>query len=255
MSETVILILGYVMIFLFGIVIGSFLNVCIYRQPKDESILKGSHCMTCGYELRWYDLIPLLSFLMLKGRCRKCGTKLSLQYPLVEGINGILYVIIFLANGWNIMSILYSFLTSALIVLSVIDWRTYTIPNKINLIILVLAVIATVVDYKDWKTHIIGFFSVGGFLLLLYLITVGRAMGGGDVKLMACAGLMLGWGPIIIAFLTGCIGGSVIHLIRMKISGEGHRLAMGPYLSGGIYISILFGKHIMDWYLSMSGLI
>lgn len=101
MSETVILILGYVMIFLFGIVIGSFLNVCIYRQPKDESILKGSHCMTCGYELRWYDLIPLLSFLMLKGRCRKCGTKLSLQYPLVEGVNGILYVIIFLANGWE----------------------------------------------------------------------------------------------------------------------------------------------------------
>ena len=128
----------YICVFMFGIVIGSFLNVCIYRYPKKESLLKGSHCMECGYHLRWYDLIPLFSFLILRGRCRKCHAKLSLQYPLVEGMNGALYVIVFLANGFNVMSVIYCLLTSALIVLSIIDFRQYIIPDKVNIVILVL---------------------------------------------------------------------------------------------------------------------
>ena len=205
--------------------------------------------MECGYHLRWYDLIPLFSFLILRGRCRKCHAKLSLQYPLVEGMNGALYVIVFLANGFNVMSVIYCLLTSALIVLSIIDFRQYIIPDKVNIVILVLGIIATIVDQSQWKDHVIGFFLVSVILLIIYLVTVGRGIGGGDVKLMAVCGLLLGWKLIIFAFLLGCIIGSVIHLIRMKVSGEGHVLAMGPYLSAGVAIAVLWGNEFLQWYL------
>ena len=169
MSAAAITIVLYIFVFLFGIVIGSFLNVCIYRIPLKESIVfPHSHCMTCGYRLRWYDLVPLFSFLFLRGRCRKCHTKLSLQYPLVEGMNGALYVIVFLANGWNYMSVVYCLLTSALIVLSVLDFRTMEIADGINLFILLLGIAATLLDLHVWKDHVIGMFSVSVFLLVIY---------------------------------------------------------------------------------------
>lgn len=244
----------YICVFLVGIVMGSFLNVCIYRYPKKESLLKGSHCMECGYHLRWYDLIPLFSFLILRGRCRKCHAKLSLQYPIVEGMNGALYVIVFLANGFNAMSVIYCLLTSALIVLSIIDFRQYIIPDKVNIVILVLGIIATIVDRPQWKEHVIGFFSVSVILLIIYLVTVGRGIGGGDVKLMAVAGLVIGWKACIVAFIVGCIAGSIIHVIRMKVSGANHRLALGPYLSMGIWFAMLFSEPIIEWYLRLCGL-
>ena len=104
----------YIFAFLYGIVIGSFLNVCIYRIPKKESIVTvGSHCMKCDHRLAWYDLFPLFSYLFLRGKCRYCGAKLARQYPLVEGANGILYLIVFAIHGWNMESVLYCFLTSA----------------------------------------------------------------------------------------------------------------------------------------------
>ena len=200
MSVAVLTTLLYIFVFLFGIVIGSFLNVCIYRIPLKESIVfPHSHCMTCGYQLRWYDLVPLFSFLFLRGRCRKCHTKLSLQYPLVEGMNGALYVIVFLANGWNYMSVVYCLLTSALIVLSVLDFRTMEIADGINLFILLLGIAATLLDLHAWKDHVIGMFSVSVFLLVIYLITVGRGIGGGDIKLMFGAGLLLGWKGAVLA--------------------------------------------------------
>lgn len=243
----------YICIFCFGVVIGSFLNVCILRHPNKENVLGGSHCMTCGYRLRWYDLIPLISFLMLKGRCRKCGTKLSLQYPFIEGLNGVLYIIVFLANGFNIISIVYCLLTSALIVLSIIDWREYIIPNEVNLFILVLGIVVTILDRDHWQEHVIGFLCVSAFLLLIYLVTVGRGIGGGDIKLMACAGLVIGWKIAVLSFILGCLLGSVIHLIRMKVSKAEHKLALGPYLSAGIWLAMLFGTPIINWYLGICG--
>lgn len=255
MPEDIYYTLGYFIVFLVGVVIGSFCNVCIYRLPKQENITVNSHCMECGYQLRWYDLVPLLSFLLLRGRCRKCQTKLSLQYPLIEGMNGALYVIVFLANGWNLTSIVYCLLTSALIVLSVIDFRSYIIPNKVCIVILVLGIFATLIDRTHWKDHVFGMLSVSVFLLLIYLISVGRAIGGGDVKLMAAAGLVIGWKASIVAFVLGCILGSVIHLIRMKKSGEERRLALGPYLSAGIWVAMLFGKPFIQWYLQLCGVI
>lgn len=255
MPETAIYVILYIFVFLFGITIGSFLNVCIFRIPKKEGIvLPHSHCMTCGYQLRWYDLVPLFSFLFLRGRCRKCQTKLSLQYPLVEGLNGALYVIVFLANGWSMTSVVYCLLTSALIVLSVIDFRTMEIPDGVNFFIFLLGVAATVLDLADWKNHVIGMVSVSGFLLVVYLLTVGRGIGGGDLKLMAGAGLLLGVKEAVFAFLLGCILGSVIHVIRMKVSGAKHVLALGPYLSAGIWFAMLWGHLVADWYFGLLGL-
>ena len=243
-------IVYFIIIFLYGIIIGSFLNVCIYRIPKKENFTTTrSHCMNCGYQLKWYDLFPLFSYIILCGKCRNCKAKISIQYPIIEALNGILYVMIFMINGYQIESVIYCLLTSALIVLSVIDFRTYEIPIGLNVFIGVLAMIRVAFDFKHVVMYLIGFCSVSGFLLLIYLITRGRGIGGGDIKLMAVSGLLLGYERIILAFALGCIIGSILHLIRMKISNEDKVLAFGPYLSIGIVISMLYGNQIIIWYL------
>lgn len=210
-----------------------------------------SHCMSCGAKLRWFDLIPLFSWLFLRGRCRQCKTVISVQYPVVEAVNGILWVAVFLVNGMNGMSVLYSLMASALLTLSVIDWRTFEIPFGINVFLGVLGVVAVFLEKEEWRSHLIGAVCVSGVLFVLYLLSKGRAIGGGDIKLMAACGLLLGWQKILLAFLLGCILGSVLHLLRMKVSGEGHVLAMGPYLAAGIFLAALFGERWIDWYLSL----
>jgi leader peptidase (prepilin peptidase)/N-methyltransferase len=140
-------------------------------------------------------------------------------------------------------------MVSALLVLSMIDFRTYEIPVGINVFIGVLGLIRMGLDYKNWMFYLIGFGSVSLFLLLLYFITKGRGIGGGDIKLMAAAGLVLGWQLIILAFIGGCILGSIIHLIRMKVSMEDSVLAFGPYLSMGIFFSMLYGESFIRWYI------
>lgn len=238
-------------IFLFGIVIGSFLNVCIFRIPKKEDIVKtSSHCMSCGCHLKWYDMIPVFSFLALRGKCRKCGAKLSVQYPLIEAANGILYVCIVWTGGLDIESLLYCLLASALLVLSVIDFRTYEIPFGINLFILALGLVRVVTDFSNILLYLAGLLAVSIVLAVLYYATGGKAIGGGDVKLMAACGLLLGWKLIILAFLLGCVLGAFIHVIRMKVSGEGRVLAMGPYLSLGVMIAALWGEQMITWYVS-----
>lgn len=242
----------YIIIFMFGIVIGSFLNVCIYRIPLQEDIVRvRSHCMSCGYKLEWYDLVPLFSYLFLRGRCRKCGAKLSVQYPLIEALNGVLYVVVFYVNGVNVDSLLYCLLTSALLVLSIIDFRTYEIPFGINLFILALGLIHLVLHLDDWLDWGIGFLAVSVFLYILYLLSKGRAIGGGDIKLMAVCGLLLGWQKILLGFVIGCMLGSVIHLTRMKVSKADRVLAMGPYLAAGVWIALLWGENLISWYIKL----
>jgi leader peptidase (prepilin peptidase)/N-methyltransferase len=196
-------------------------------------------------------MVPVFSWLFLRGRCRKCKEPISPQYPIIEAANGMLYLLVFVVNGFSVQSILYCLLMSALLVLSVIDWRTYEIPIGINIFILCLGILQVITDYKNWMNYLAGFLCISILLEVILLLSRGRAIGGGDVKLMAAAGLLLGWKRIILAFLLGCILGSVIHLLRMKISGADRVLAMGPYLSAGIAIAALWGTQMLNWYLNL----
>ncbi|MCR5799401.1 MAG: prepilin peptidase [Lachnospiraceae bacterium] len=254
------------LVFLYGVIIGSFLNVCIYRIPKKENIaIVRSHCMTCDHQLKWYDNIPLISWIMLRGRCRYCKAPISPQYPIIEASNGLLWLLVFTVNAyagnnaWSIDaamivdSLLYCLLTSALLTLSVIDFRTYEIPIGINIFILALGLIMTAYHYTGWLDHVIGFFAVSIPIQIIIIATKGRGFGGGDMKLMAVAGLMLGWKLIVLAFALGCIVGAPIHLIRMKVSGADRVLAMGPYLSVGIFWAFMWGNSLIDWYLRLAG--
>ncbi|MFW5630846.1 MAG: prepilin peptidase [Acetivibrio ethanolgignens] len=247
---------------IYGLLIGSFLNVCIWRIPKGESILSlPSHCTTCGNKIRWYDLVPVFSYLFLKGRCRSCKALISILYPLVELLNGICYLLIFLADEslWergipSLDSLLLCLLSSALLVISGIDFKTYEIPPQCNAFILLLGLVRTLLDLESFTDHLLGFVCVSGFLYLLYLLSRGQAIGGGDIKLMAAAGLFLGWQESILAFFLGCIFGSVFHLIRMKLKGADHVLALGPYLSLGIFIAVLYGQKLASAYAGLAGL-
>lgn len=252
---TMLQISMYILIFLYGIVIGSFLNVVIVRVPRKESIVKvRSHCENCGYQLKWFDLIPIFSYLVLGGKCRKCKTKISAQHLILEVLNGILYVFTFFIAGFSAPTVLLCLLFSALLALSLIDFKTYEIPVGFQYVIFVLAVCRTILDRANWSEHVIGFFAVSVVLYLMYVISKGAAIGGGDVKLMAVCGLFVGWKLIIFAFLLGCIVGSVVHIIRMKLSGESHVLAMGPYLSIGVFVAALWGNQILTWYLGILGI-
>lgn len=245
-------ILFSTLVFLYGIIIGSFLNVCIYRLPKKENIVTTrSHCMQCGYQLKWYDLVPLFSWLALGGRCRKCKAKISVQYPIIEALNGVLYLLVFARFGVSIECLLFCLLASAVLVLSVIDFRTYEIPFGINVFIAGLGLVRILTDLSNWTEYVIGFFAVSVVLYVLYLLTKGRGIGGGDIKLMAASGLLLGWQCNILAFLLGCIIGSICHVIRMRVTRADHILALGPYLSIGIFICALWGNELINWYFSM----
>lgn len=247
-----ILIPIYILTFLYGIVVGSFLNVVIYRVPKHESVVKvRSHCMKCGYNLKWYDLIPVFSYIGLKGRCRSCGEKISPQYPVIEAANGLIWLVTVMIKGVNVESLLYCLLYSALLSLSIIDWRTFEIPIGFNYFIGVLGIINLLLNLKDWPLYIIGAVCVSGLLFLIYLATKGRGIGGGDVKLMATTGLLLGWKVIIFSLAAGCLAGAITHVIRMRVSKVDKVLAMGPYLSIGIFLCSLIFRGAVESYFSI----
>ena len=234
---------------LYGIVIGSFVNVLILRVPLKESVtIERSHCMSCGHTLAWYDLFPLFSYLFLGGKCRYCKKHISIQYPIVEAVNGLLYIGIYLARGLCLDAILYCLCSSVLLALSVVDWRTQEIPVGFNWLIFFLGLIRLFTDLSHWSKYVIGLFAVSGFLYLLVLL---KGMGGGDMKLMAASGLLIGWKLNILAFFLGCIMGSVIHLTLMAAKKAGRVLAFGPYLSMGVYIAMIWGEQLVSWYLSM----
>ena len=242
----------YIMFFLFGVTIGSFLNVCILRIPAGESIVFGSsHCMTCGKQLRWWELIPLFSWLALRGRCSGCSSPISPQYPLIEAANGVLWVLVYHRMGLCPDVLLACLLVSALLVASVIDARTREIPPGTTITIAVLGLLRAALHLSDWRSHVLGLLVVGGVLLLLFIVSGGSAIGGGDVKLMAGTGLFLGLRLNLLAFFMGCVIGSVIHVYRMKFRGAGRDLAMGPYLAAGVLIALLWGDALWNWYLSL----
>ncbi len=250
-----IIITTYALVFLMGIVVGSFLNVCIYRLPKGETVVTTpSHCMHCNKRLHWWELFPLFSWIALGGKCSGCKGKISPQYPIIEAINGVLWVVVFHYYGFEIISLIGMLLSSALLTLTVIDFRTFEIPRPITLFTTVLGVVRVLTDMANYQDYLLGCAVVTGFLYLLFILSGGSAIGGGDVKLMFGCSLILGFQLGVFSFLLACVIGSVIHLIRMGAFGAERRLAMGPYLSMGVYISLLWGQDIVSWYLAQLGL-
>lgn len=245
----------YILIGMFGLVIGSFLNVLILRIPAKEDFVKErSHCMSCGYQLAWYDMVPVLSYLIYRGRCRNCGAKISIQYPLVEACNAGLYLLIFYVNGLSILNSIYCLVTSALLVIAVIDFRTFEIPLGLTIFIALMGLVCSVMDYKHIALYVFGMCSVGLVLEIIFILTGGSVIGGGDATLMMAAGLVLGWQKIVLAFFLACILGAIIHSFRMKFTGADKMLALGPYLAVGIYICMVYGNQLIQWYLHISGL-
>ena len=245
--------MNLLLVLLFGILIGSFLNVCIYRIPRKEDIVyTPSHCMSCGNQVKWYDLVPVFSWLALGGKCRYCKTKLSKQYPLIELSNGAAYMGIFYILGFTKEAVVTSILFSALLVVSMIDMKWKIIPNGINIFILVVGIIYVMVFSKTYLSSIIGFFAVSLILLLVNILTKGQ-MGMGDVKLMAVCGVIIGWQNIVLALMVGSIIGSIVGLILIgtKIKDKKELIPFGPYLSIGIMIAALWGKNIIDMYLNL----
>ena len=252
LTDPAILKAAYILIFFLGLVSGSFVCEVADRLPRHENFIYGrSHCESCGAVLSWYELIPLLSFLFQHGRCRRCGAVLSPRYPLIELLNGLLYLWVLFRYGLSFETLIGCILASALLGLSLIDLKTQEIPYGFNIFILILGIAFTIYDRTDLPGHLIGLFAVSLPLLIIQLLSKGRAIGGGDIKLMAAAGLLLGWKGIILAFVLACIIGSVIHLIRMKFFGQGRQFAFGPYLSAGILLSYLYSDALILAYLSL----
>ncbi|HBN84106.1 MAG TPA: prepilin peptidase, partial [Clostridiales bacterium] len=175
-----------VLVLVFGLVIGSFLNVCIYRIPRKESVVTvPSHCTGCNVKLKPYDLIPVFSFLILKGRCRTCSEKISIRYPVIESLNALLYLICYWRFGFAFHIIPKMILCSTLLVISAIDIDTQEIPNGSVLLIIILGLANIFMDPSlTWKDGLIGFIAVSVPMLIIALISNG-GMGGGDIKLMA----------------------------------------------------------------------
>ena len=261
----------YTFVFLFGASIGSFLNVCIYRLPKEESLIKrNSHCMSCGTAIKRRDLIPIVSWCLLRGKCRACGAPISPRYTIVEALNAVLYLLVFLwfdVMQMPIHAILVCLLFSALIVVFFMDWDTQLISNYVVIFIAILAVLEYfltdnmlyITDATNHASdnpllsHIIGLFAVSVPLLLIELFSKGRAMGRGDVYLMAACGLFLGVGGAVVALFIALVTGSVAGIIQKHKSGDSV-FAFGPWLSVGVAIAAIWGQQLCNLYLNFVGI-
>ncbi len=264
-------------VFVFGAVIGSFLNVLIYRLPIGMDFKKGSSiCPNCKHQLSWKDLFPLFSWVFLGGKCRYCKAPISKQYPIVEALNGIFYVLayIFLCGGVSNLSgefslndlglslklAGYMIMFSSLIVISWIDFKHQIIPDSMWVSILVGGAfivgdaLITGEFNKNWIiSKIIGFFTVSGLFFIVALVTGGRAMGGGDIKLMAAVGFVLGWKAVLISLFMAAFLGVIFSIGRKLVSKEAMKgvIPFGPFLAMGSAVCAFVGESIFNGYLGL----
>lgn len=274
------MIIAYILIGLYGLCVGSFLNVVIYRVPNGMSLAKpNSHCPKCKYELRWYDNIPVLSYLMLGGKCRSCKTHISFRYTAVEIANMLMWLLCGLMY-WEKsipLACIYMIASSVFICVFFIDLEHKLIFDRFQIILLVLAIASIFFD-KDygWLSHLIGGVSAFGvFFLVSFLfekISGKEGLGGGDVKLVGVVGLMLGWEKMLLSLLLATVPAAVIMLIanRARVAdgnttdSEGEmspaeaeqskQYPFAPFLVFGFSVAMFFGTPIIEWYLSILGL-
>lgn len=239
------------LIFIFGLVIGSFLNVCIYRLPLGQSIAyPPSHCGKCETDLKPFDLIPVITFLLLGGKCRYCSQKISCRYPFVELLTGILFVIIYLYIGFNLTLLPYLFFITLLIVISFIDIDHYRIPDKLIVFGIIIGMIFHILTpFVTYIDALIGFFIGSGILFLLAVLSKG-GMGGGDIKLAALIGLFLGWKlTLLTLFLSSLLASLIgVSLILLGKKDRKDPIPFGPFLALGALIALLYGNVLLEFY-------
>ncbi len=245
---------------LFGLCLGSFLNVCIYRIPLKKSIVRPpSSCPACGQKIRFYDNIPLISYILLLGKCRDCKSPFSLQYPVVEVLTGSLSIALFIRYGLSYQYFLFLLFVALLIVISVIDLHHKIIPDILSLpgIVLGLAISFIPGNNPSWLNSLIGMVAGGGVLFLVAVVyerlTGREGMGGGDIKLLAMIGAWMGWQSLHLVVLLSSFIGAVIGITFLLLSGKGLRfkIPFGPFLSLGALLVLFFGSEIMTWYLNL----
>ena len=246
-------------IFILGLCIGSFLNVCIYRLPASKSIVDPprSICPNCNNPILFYDNIPVLSYLCLKGRCRYCHTRISFRYPLVELITGTAAVNVFFTSGVTLEGLIYFVFISSLIVITFIDIDHKIIPDIITLPGIPLGLAASfALPAVTFKASLLGLLIGGGSLLCVAwvytLITGNDGMGGGDIKLLGMMGTIVGWKGVIFTIFVSSMVGTCVGMILMLVKGKNMKFAIpfGPFLSVGAISYIFFGERILHWYLS-----
>jgi len=251
------LTVGMVFSFLFGLAVGSFLNVCIYRIPLKKSIVNPpSSCPQCGSRIRWYDNIPLFSYLLLLGRCRHCHTRISLRYPLVEFVVGLLSVVLFIRSGPTLQYLFLFLFTAALVAIAFIDLDHKIIPDVISLpgILVGLAFSFFPSAGNSPVEALIGAVGGAAFLLLVGMAfekATGReGMGGGDVKLLGMIGAWMGWKALPFIILLSSFTGAVIGGLSLAVSRQGmrSRIPFGPFLALGALIFLFFGDEIVLWF-------
>jgi leader peptidase (prepilin peptidase) / N-methyltransferase len=246
-------------VILFGGVIGSFLNVCIYRLPRAKSVVfPASSCPACEEPIGWYDNIPLVSYLLLRGRCRQCGNRISFRYPMIEGITAVLFVLLYRKYGLSLELPVQMLFVSLLIVISFVDLDFRIIPDVLSVGGAIAGfLLAFTRPSFSFLSAVYGILLGGGILFAIasiyQLITKREGMGGGDIKLLAMVGSFCGVQGVVFTLMLGSLLGTVVGLPLMLIKGEDTKYAIpfGPFLSLGALIYVLAGEELVYTFLSL----
>jgi leader peptidase (prepilin peptidase)/N-methyltransferase len=241
---------------LIGACIGSFLNVCIYRLPRQESLVwPASRCTSCGRPLRWYENVPVLGWLALRGRCRTCGERISPIYPIVELLTALVFVFGYLIYGWTPLLAVRLLFACAMIVLFVIDLQHQILPNVITVPGVIVGFVLSLLMPPGWLSSLIGIAAGAGVLwaiMELYARARGfEGLGMGDVKMLAMIGAFLGWQLMLLTLVLASFSGSLvgIGMIATRRGGMQTALPFGTFLAAGALVAAVAGERLVAWYL------
>jgi leader peptidase (prepilin peptidase) / N-methyltransferase len=247
--------------FILGSIVGSFANVCIFRLPAKRSVVRPrSSCPACQAPIRAYDNVPILSYLVLRGRCRNCGASISLRYPVVEALTGFAALAVFALDGPSPQFLIHFSFVTMLIIVTFIDYDHQIIPDLISLPGIVLGFLASFLSGPPtWQSSLLGIVIGGGILWAVaegyYWLTRREGMGGGDIKLLAMIGAFLGWEAIPVTLMLASLTGSLVGLGLILLRGRDTRMPIpfGPFLAAGAVCTLFFGDALLDWYLHLAG--
>lgn len=269
----------YSVVFTLGLIVGSFINCIVYRLHLKKSFVRGrSFCPHCKKRILWHDNIPILSYLLLKAKCRYCKKRISPHYPIVEFITGLLFLIVFLAEAssfnfnvlmfscFNVLMLLRNWLfTAILMIIFIYDLRHYLILDKITLPAILIALFLNLIlflthhNFEYPILNILGNYLLaalicGGFFFIQFVISKGKWIGGGDIRLGVLMGFMLGWPNILVALVLAYVLGSIMSLVLILVGKKTikSQIPLGTFLTLGTFVALLWGKQLIDWYLGFT---